>query len=140
MYSKKVMEHFKNPHNYGRIKNPDGVGRAGSPVCGDVLVIEINVDDGIIKDIKFQTFGCVAAIACSSIITDMVKGKTLDYAEKLTKDDVVKALGELPPIKVHCSLLAVDALHAAIKDFKGKDQTTSEEVSDASNKTSKKGV
>lgn len=125
IYSKKVMKHFKKPHNFGRMKNPDGLGKVGNPVCGDVMWIYIKVSknkkgEEIIKDIKFETFGCVAAIAVSSMITDMVKGKTIKKAEKFTKNDVVKGLGGLPQIKVHCSVLAIDALHAAVKDYKKK--------------------
>ncbi len=122
-YSKKVMKYFKNPHNFGRIKNPDGFGKVGNPICGDVMWMYIKVGknkrgEKIIKNVKFETFGCVAAIATSSIVTDMVKGKTIKKAEKFTKDDVIKGLGGLPQIKVHCSLLAIDALHAAIRDYK----------------------
>lgn len=124
LYTPKVMEVFKNPHNYGRIKNADGVGTVGNPVCGDVMKLYIKVGKGgVIKDIKFETFGCVAAISTSSIITDLVKGKTIKEALKISKDDVVKSLGGLPKIKYHCSVLAVDALHEAIKDYNAKNKT-----------------
>lgn len=125
LYTEKVMETFKNPHNYGRMKNPDGVGKVGNPVCGDVMWLYIKVaqnkkKEEFIKDIKFETFGCVAAISTSSIITDLVKGKTIKEALKVTKDDVVKSLGGLPKIKYHCSILAVDALKEAIKNYNAK--------------------
>ena len=125
LYTEKVMETFKNPHNYGRIKNPDGVGKVGNPVCGDVMWLYIKVaqnkkKEEFIKDIKFETFGCVAAISTSSIITDLVKGKTIKEALKVTKDDIVKSLGGLPKIKYHCSILAVDALKEAIKNYNAK--------------------
>jgi len=112
------METFKNPHNYGKMENPDGVGKVGNPVCGDVMVLYIKVDKNeVIKDVKFETFGCVAAISTSSIITDLVKGKTIKEALKVTKDNIVKSLGGLPKIKYHCSILAVDALHEAVKNY-----------------------
>jgi len=124
-YTKKVIEHFQNPHNYGRMKNPDGIGKAGNIVCGDVMWLYIKVGEDkkkkeIIKDIKFETFGCVAAISTSSIITDLVKGKTLKEAIEINKEKVVKSLGGLPPIKLHCSVLAVDALSEAIYDYLSK--------------------
>ena len=124
-YTKKVIEHFQNPHNYGRMKNPDGIGKAGNIVCGDVMWLYIKVGEDkkkkeIIKDIKFETFGCVAAISTSSIITDLVKGKTLREAIEINKEKVVKSLGGLPPIKLHCSVLAVDALSEAIYDYLSK--------------------
>ncbi|MFA4834114.1 MAG: iron-sulfur cluster assembly scaffold protein [Patescibacteria group bacterium] len=120
MYSKKVLKHFKNPHNQGVIKNADAVGKVGNPTCGDVMKIYIKVKDNKIKDIKFETLGCAAAIAVSSALTDMVKGKTIDEALKVTKDEIVKDLGGLPPVKVHCSMLGVEALHEAIKNLKLK--------------------
>ncbi|MDI6786441.1 MAG: Fe-S cluster assembly scaffold protein NifU [bacterium] len=116
-YSKKVMEHFENPRNVGEIKNPDGVGRVGNPACGDVMKLYIRVKDDRIIEAKFKTFGCGAAIATSSIITEMVKGKTLEDALKITKKTVVEALDGLPPIKMHCSVLAEDALKSAIEDY-----------------------
>lgn len=117
MYSEKVMELFRKPHNLGRMKNPDGIGKVGNPLCGDVLYVYIKVKDGIIKDVKFETFGCVAAIATSSMITDLAKEKTLEEALKITRDNVAKEVGGLPPIKMHCSNLAADALHEAVKDY-----------------------
>jgi len=125
LYTKKVMEHFKKPHNFGEIKNPDGVGQVGNPVCGDVMKLYIKVEknkkgEEIIKDIKFLTYGCVAAISTSSIITDLVKGKTIKEASRVTKDNIVESLGGLPKIKYHCSILAVDALKEAIRDYNEK--------------------
>jgi nitrogen fixation NifU-like protein len=121
LYSKEVMEHFKKPHNMGEIKNPDGVGKVGNPICGDVMHIFIKVrkQNGkeIISDIKFQTFGCVAAIATTSMTTELAKGRTLDDAMKIGREDVAHALKGLPPIKMHCSNMAADALRAAIKDY-----------------------
>jgi nitrogen fixation NifU-like protein len=120
MYTEKVLDHFRNPRNMGEMKNPDGVGKVGNPTCGDIMVIYIKVKDDRIADIKFQTFGCTAAIASSSIATELVKGKTLDEASKLTRDDVANELGGLPAIKMHCSNLASDALREAIKDYRKK--------------------
>jgi len=120
MYTEKVLDHFRNPRNMGEIKNPDGTGKVGNPTCGDVMVIYIKVKDNKIDDIKFQTFGCVAAVASSSIATELIKGKTLDEAMKLTRDDVSKELGGLPAIKMHCSNLAADALKAAIENYRKK--------------------
>lgn len=117
MYSDKVMELFKKPHNLGKMKNPDGVGKVGNPICGDVMYVYIKVRDKVITDIKFETFGCAAAIATSSMITDLAKGKTLEEAMKIGRDDVAKEVGGLPPIKMHCSNLAADALHEAVKDY-----------------------
>lgn len=120
MYSEKVMEHFRNPRNIGEIKDADGVGTVGNPVCGDLMTIYIKVKDNRIDDIKFKTFGCAAAIATSSMITELAKGKTLDEAMKITRDNVADELDGLPVIKLHCSNLAADALHEAIKDYKKK--------------------
>lgn len=120
MYSEKVMDHFSNPRNVGEIPDADGIGEVGNPVCGDVMKIYIKVKDNIIEDVKFKTFGCGAAIATSSMVTEMVKGKTLDEAMKITNKAVAEALDGLPPIKMHCSNLAADALHAAIKDYQSK--------------------
>jgi len=117
MYSEKVMELFRKPHNLGRMKNPDGIGKVGNPICGDVMYIYIKVKDNILKDIKFETFGCAAAIATSSMITDLAKGKTLGEALKISRENVAQEVGGLPPIKLHCSNLAADALHEAIKDY-----------------------
>ncbi len=124
-YTKKVVGLFQNPHNYGKIKNPDGVGKVGNIICGDVMWLYIKIGKDkkgkeIIKNVKFETFGCVAAISTSSIITDLVKGKTLREAMKINKEKVVKSLGGLPLIKLHCSVLAVDALSEAIYDFLSK--------------------
>ena len=120
MYSKKVMDHFKNPKNVGEIEDADGVGKVGNPRCGDMMYIYIKVKDNKIVDIKFKTFGCVAAIATTSILTEIAKGKTIEEAEKLTKEDVADSLDGLPPIKMHCSNLAADALKAAIEDYRAK--------------------
>ena len=116
-YSPKVIEHFQNPHNYGKITNADGVGEVGNIVCGDVMKLYIKVRDNVIKDIKYETFGCAAAIATSSVVTDLAKGKKISEALKMTNHSVLKELGGLPPIKIHCSLLAVDALNEAIYDY-----------------------
>ena len=120
MYTEKVKEHFFHPRNVGKIKDADGVGTVGNPVCGDVMAIYIKVKDDKIADIKFKTFGCAAAIATSSVLTEMAKGKTLDEAMKLTREDVANELGGLPAIKMHCSNLAADALREAIKDYREK--------------------
>lgn len=120
MYTEKVMDHFRNPRNMGEIKNPDGFGKVGNPVCGDVMAIYIKVKDDRIVDIKFKTFGCTAAIATSSVLTEMVKGKTIEEALKITRDDVANELGGLPAIKMHCSNLAAEALQEAIKDYRNK--------------------
>ena len=117
MYTEKVMEHFRNPHNMGEIPNADGVGTVGNPICGDMMTIYIKVKDDHIEDIKFKTFGCGAAVATSSMVTDLAKGKTLEEAMKITRGDVADELGGLPPIKMHCSNLAADALHVAIDDY-----------------------
>lgn len=119
-YSKKVMEHFMNPKNVGVIENPDGYGKVGNPICGDVMELFIRVKDDIIADIKFKTFGCGSAIATSSMITELAKGKTVDDALKITRKDVADELDGLPPQKMHCSNLAADALSEAIKDYKSK--------------------
>ena len=117
MYTEKVMEHFKNPRNVGEIPDADGVGTVGNPVCGDLMTIYIKVKDNRLTDIKFKTFGCGSAIATSSMITELAKGKTLEEAMKITRANVADSLGGLPPIKMHCSNLAADALHAAIEDY-----------------------
>ena len=119
-YNEKVKDHFFNPRNVGEIKDADGVGTVGNPQCGDIMTIYIKVKDNRIDDIKFKTFGCAAAIASTSIATEMVKGKTLNEAEKLTREDVANELGGLPAIKMHCSNLAADALREAIKDYRAK--------------------
>lgn len=119
-YSEKVMDHFMNPRNVGVIEDPDGYGKVGNPVCGDVMEIFIRVRDDKIEDIKFRTFGCGAAIATSSMTTEMALGKTIDEAMKIGREDVAGELGGLPPNKMHCSNLAADALHMAIEDYKKK--------------------
>ena len=116
MYSEKVMDHFRNPRNMGEIPDADGVGTVGNPVCGDLMNIYIKVKDHKIVDIKFKTFGCGAAIATSSMITELAKGKTLEEALKISRRDVAASLDGLPPVKMHCSNLAADGLHEAIKD------------------------
>lgn len=120
IYSKKVLDHVKNPRNMGEIKDADGVATVGNPVCGDIMKLYIKVKNDKIIDIKFQTLGCGAAIATSSMITTMVKGKSLAEAEKTTKRAIAEALGGLPPIKLHCSVLAADALKKAIEDYRKK--------------------
>ena len=121
MYSEKVMDHFANPRNSGIIENASGEGTVGNPTCGDLMTIYIDVDDTeVIQDIKFETFGCGAAIATSSMITEIAKGMTVDEALEITRNDVADALDGLPPIKMHCSNLAADALTEAIKDYKAK--------------------
>ncbi|MCK4435710.1 Fe-S cluster assembly scaffold protein NifU [Candidatus Bathyarchaeota archaeon] len=122
MYSEKVMEHFRNPRNVGEIPDADGVGTVGNPVCGDVMAIYIKVKDNHINDIKFKTFGCGAAIATSSMITELAKGKSLDEALKITRNDVADKLDGLPSIKMHCSNLAADALHEAVKDYRKRQE------------------
>ena len=116
-YSEKVMEHFRNPRNVGEMKNPDGIGHVGNPMCGDIMELYIKVKDNIIVDAKFKTFGCGAAIATSSMVTELVKGKTVDGALEISNRAVAEALGGLPPIKMHCSVLAEDALKSAIQDY-----------------------
>jgi nitrogen fixation NifU-like protein len=118
MYTDKVKQHFMNPHNMGEMTDADGVGIVGNPVCGDVMKIFIKVQAGVITDITFQTFGCAAAIATSSMITDLAKGMSIDEALRITRNDVADALDGLPPIKMHCSNLAADGLHAAIEDWR----------------------
>lgn len=125
MYSKKVIDHFQKPHNLGKMENPDGVGEVGNPVCGDLMRIYLKVvknkkGQEIVKDIKFETLGCVAAIATSSMITELAKGKTFKRALKIEFSDVEKSLGSLPPVKKHCADLAVKALRAAIEDYRKK--------------------
>ena len=124
LYSEKVMEHFKHPRNVGEINNPDGIGHVGNPICGDIMELYIKVENDKIIDAKFRTFGCGAAIATSSMITEIVKGKTIDEALKISNETVVEALGGLPKVKRHCSVLAENALRLAIEDYlkkKGKE-------------------
>lgn len=118
MYTKKVMDHFSNPRNMGEIENPSGVGTVGNAKCGDIMRMYLDIDEkGIIQDVKFKTFGCGAAVATSSIATELVKGKTVEDALKVTNKAVMEALDGLPPVKVHCSLLAEEAIHAALWDY-----------------------
>jgi nitrogen fixation NifU-like protein len=120
MYSEQVMEHFSNPRNVGKMENPDGVGEVGNAKCGDIMKMYLKIDDGVITDAKFNTFGCGAAIATSSMATEMIKGKSVDEALTLTNKAVMEALGGLPPAKVHCSVLAEEAVRAAIEDYRKK--------------------
>ena len=120
MYSEKVLDHFKNPRNVGEIKDADAEGTVGNPVCGDMMTMYIKVKDDVIEDIRFKTFGCGAAIATSSMTTELAKGKTLDVAMEISRKDVADALDGLPPVKMHCSNLAADALHEAIKSYREK--------------------
>ena len=120
MYSEKVMDHFENPRNMGEIADASGTGTVGNAKCGDIMKMDIKVENGVIVDVKFKTFGCGAAIATSSMATEMVKGKTLDEALALTNKAVAEALDGLPPVKMHCSVLAEEAIHAAIQEYKEK--------------------
>ena len=120
MYSERVMEHFRNPRNVGEIENADGVGEVGNPVCGDMMTFYVTVKDGHLADVKFKTFGCGAAIAVSSMVSEMAVGKTIEEAMKISNADVAKELGGLPPNKLHCSNLGADALHKAIEDYLAK--------------------
>ena len=134
MYTDTVMEHFTNPHNMGELKDADGIGKVGNPVCGDLMFVYIKVMDDVLTDVKIKTFGCGAAIATSSMVTDLAKGRTIDEALKISRADVARALGGLPPIKMHCSNLAADALHLAIKDYldkHGRDSSHIKEVGEA---------
>ena len=121
-YSKKVMDHFLNPRNVGEIKDADGIGEVGNPVCGDIMRMYIKVKDNVITDIKFLTYGCGAAVATSSMVTEMVKGKTLEEALEISNKQVAEALDGLPPIKMHCSVLAEEGIKAAIDDYKKKNE------------------
>jgi len=120
MYSKKVMDHFMKPRNVGEIKDADGVGEVGNPVCGDVMTFYVRVKNGIITDVRFKTFGCGAAIAVSSIVSEMAKGKTVEEAMNITNESVVDELGGLPPLKLHCSNLGADALRKALGNYLAK--------------------
>jgi nitrogen fixation NifU-like protein len=122
VYNEKVMDHFKNPRNVGEVENADAVGTAGNPKCGDIMELSLKVEDNVITDVKFKTFGCGAAIATSSMVTELVKGKTIDEALQVSNKAVAEALGGLPPIKMHCSVLAEEALQAAIEDYRKKHQ------------------
>ncbi|MHA2210880.1 MAG: iron-sulfur cluster assembly scaffold protein [Candidatus Thorarchaeota archaeon] len=127
MYSDKVMENFKNPQNMGKMEDPDGVGTVGNPVCGDMLRMYIKVEDGKIADAKIETFGCVAAIATSSVTTQMAIGMKLEEAKKLSRKEVADALDGLPPQKMHCSNLAADALHKAMEDYESRQESEKSE-------------
>jgi len=118
MYSEKVMAHFANPHNVGEMTDANGIGEVGNPQCGDIMRMYLRIDDDVIRDATFKTFGCCAAIASSSVATDMVKGKTIEEALQMKNSDVVAALDGLPPMKVHCSVLAEEAIRKAIEDYK----------------------
>jgi nitrogen fixation NifU-like protein len=120
MYTEKVMDHFRNPRNVGKIENPDGIGKVGNPTCGDVLHLYIKVKDDRIEDVKFETFGCAAAIATSSIATEMIKGKNLDEALRISNKAVAESLDGLPPAKMHCSMLAEEGIKKAIEDYRSK--------------------
>ena len=120
MYSDKVMDHFTNPRNVGEIENADGIGEVGNPKCGDIMRIYLKIDNNIITEAKFKTFGCGAAIASSSMATELIKGKKVDEAWSLTNKAVVEALEGLPPVKIHCSVLAEEAIHKAINDYRVK--------------------
>lgn len=126
MYSEKVMDHFEHPRNVGEIENPSGTGTVGNAKCGDIMKMDIKVENGVITDVKFKTFGCGAAIATSSMATEMVKGKSVDEALALTNKAVAEALDGLPPVKVHCSMLAEQAIHAAVEDYQKKQQQKEE--------------
>ncbi|VVB67277.1 Iron-sulfur cluster assembly scaffold protein IscU 2 [Candidatus Norongarragalina meridionalis] len=138
LYSKKVMEHFMKPKNVGEIKNADGVGTVGNPVCGDLMTVYVKVKAGKIADIKFKTFGCAAALATSDMICDLAKGKTLEKAATLTRADVAGSLGGLPPIKMHCSNLAADALHEALYNYYKKSGLTIPEALSKEHESRKK--
>lgn len=120
MYNEKVMDVFKNPKNVGEIENPDGTGTVGNEVCGDIMQIMLRIKDNVIQDAKFKTFGCAAAIATSSTATEMIKGMTLEEALKVTNKSVIEKLGGLPPQKIHCSVLAEEAIKKAIDDYRAK--------------------
>ena len=138
-YSEEVMEHFTNPRNVGEIENASGVGTVGNAKCGDIMRIYLDVDDNqIIRDCKFKTFGCGAAVATSSMATEMIKGKSIQEALKLTNKAVMEALGGLPPVKVHCSLLAEEAIHAALWDYAEKNHITIEGLEKPVNDISEK--
>lgn len=119
-YTEKVIDHYQNPRNLGELEDADGVGVVGNPTCGDMMQIQIKVRDGRIEDVKFKTFGCGAAIATTSVATELIKGKTIEEALQVTNRDVMEILGGLPPVKVHCSLLAEEAIRAAVEDYRSK--------------------
>lgn len=141
MYSNLVIKHFTNPKNQGRMKNPDGVGMVGNPACGDIMTVYIKVkkikNKEIISDIKFETLGCAAAIATSSMVTELAKGKDIDLASKITRNDVAESLEGLPPAKMHCSNLASDALKRAIEDFKAKGTKETKKLAESKKRNKK---
>ena len=116
-YNKKMLQHFYNPHNQGSIKNADAIGQAENPICGDIMKIYLKIDKDIIKDIKFETIGCAAAIASSSVLTDLAKGRAIKSALSISKDDIIREFGDVPKVKAHCSLLAIEALKQAIDNY-----------------------
>ncbi len=126
MYSDKVMDHFNNPRNVGELENPDAVGKVGNPVCGDIMKLFLKIEDDVIQDIKFKTFGCGAAVATSSMVSELAKGKKLERALEITNETVAEALDGLPSQKLHCSNLAADALHDAIKQYREKNEEQQE--------------
>ena len=130
MYSEKVMEHFKNPRNVGEIENADGIGEVGNPKCGDIMKMYLKIEDDIIVDVKFKTFGCGSAIASSSMATELIKGKTIKEAMEITNKSVAEALDGLPPIKMHCSVLAEQAIKSALLDYSKKNNLTIEGLED----------
>ena len=133
-YSEKVVDHYTNPRNVGKIEDASGVGEVGNPVCGDIMKMFIKVENNVIVDVKFKTFGCGVAIATSSISTEMIKGKTIEEALQLKNTDVVNSLGGLPPVKLHCSVLAEEAIHEAIADYYRKEgKMTEEEIREKCN-------
>lgn len=139
-YSEKVMDHFRNPRNVGEIPDADGIGEVGNPICGDMMTFYIKVENDRLKDVKFKTFGCGAAIAVSSIISEMAIGKTLDEAMKISRNDVAKELGGLPPKKMHCSNLGADALHKAIENYRTKQPAKTTESGPKTQETTGKCV
>ncbi|MDE6312669.1 MAG: Fe-S cluster assembly scaffold protein NifU [Lachnospiraceae bacterium] len=139
MYSEKVMDHFNNPRNVGEIENPSGVGTVGNAKCGDIMRMYFDIDDqGVIRDVKFKTFGCGAAVATSSMATELVKGKTVQEALEVTNKAVMEALDGLPPVKVHCSLLAEEAIHAALWDYAQKNHIVIEGLEEPVNDIAEK--
>ncbi len=130
MYSKKVMEHFMEPHNVGEIDNADGIGQVGNAKCGDIMKMYLKIDNNVITDIKFKTFGCASAIASSSMATDLIKGKTIKEALAITNKDVIESLEGLPPVKIHCSVLAEQAFKSALKDYADKNNIDIPELKD----------
>ena len=137
IYSEKVMDHFQNPRNVGTIENADGVGKVGNPVCGDMMEFYIKVKDNHIEDVKFKTFGCGAAIAVSSMVSEMAMGKTLEEAMSITNDDVAEELDGLPKNKLHCSNLGADALHKAIENYREKKETSGKKIGEKADKKDK---